>query len=309
MASAVMAILRKSKRRAEAEELEMDSQRSLQRQGSFFSRRLNRKGGSETRLTQVTPVNLNQNEGGEIPLGEPSAGEIDFKALIIEDPDGIVGLTVQQVTSKGNLELDAEVQALHEGKFTLKFSDGTIDDSVNLFRGRWAIITKENLWQQNYVFDAYNSNVIQVGVAALIFANFIVSAIEKQALPAEDSSAKSVFLVFEWFFGMIFLVELIWNMYGSWWFKFWRDAWNWFDFIIVLISLLSLTLGNLPGISVLRYRYVAVYGTKFWTYSNWICRLFRAFRVFRLFKRVPSLKVSLLFHCMVVCFSFIKLCS
>merc|ERR1719235_1963250 len=60
-------------------------------------------------------------------------------------------------------------------------------------------------------------------------------------------------------------------MYGSWWFKFWRDAWNWFDFVIVMISLLSLGLGNLPGISVLR--------------------LFRAFRVFRLFKRIESLRL------------------
>merc|ERR1712130_985142 len=51
---------------------------------------------------------------------------------------------------------------------------------------------------------------------------------------------------------------------------FWMSGWNWFDFIIVLISLLSVFIANLPGISVLR--------------------LFRAFRVFRLFKRVPSLK-------------------
>lgn len=44
-----------------------------------------------------------------------------------------------------------------------------------------------------------------------------------------------------------------------------------FDFLIVTITVLSLTLDNIPGISVLR--------------------LFRAFRVFRLFRRVESLKL------------------
>merc|ERR1712228_954747 len=60
-------------------------------------------------------------------------------------------------------------------------------------------------------------------------------------------------------------------MYGSWFRRFWRNAWNWFDFIIVIISLMSLYMNDLPGISVLR--------------------LFRAFRVFRLFKRIPSLRI------------------
>lgn len=82
---------------------------------------------------------------------------------------------------------------------------------------------------------------------------------------------QQAFLVFEWFFGLIFAAELVWNMYGSWWSKFWESGWNVFDFVIVMISLLSLGMSNLPGISVLR--------------------LFRAFRVFRLFKRVPSLRI------------------
>jgi len=64
--------------------------------------------------------------------------------------------------------------------------------------------------------------------------------------------------------------ELVINMYGSWPKDFWMSGWNWFDFIIVIISLLAIFIANLPGISVLR--------------------LFRAFRVFRLFKRIPSLK-------------------
>ena len=46
--------------------------------------------------------------------------------------------------------------------------------------------------------------------------------------------------------------------------------WNWFDFVIVVSSLLSLLLEGVPGLSVLR--------------------LLRAFRVVRLFKRIESLR-------------------
>ena len=58
-------------------------------------------------------------------------------------------------------------------------------------------------------------------------------------------------------------------MYGSWFRPFWSSGWNWFDFVIVLISMMALTMSGLPGIAILR--------------------LFRAFRVFRLFKRIESL--------------------
>merc|ERR1719210_1153797 len=51
---------------------------------------------------------------------------------------------------------------------------------------------------------------------------------------------------------------------------FFSSAWNWFDLIIVVISIVALFFPQLPGVTVLR--------------------LFRAFRVFRLFKRIPSLK-------------------
>lgn len=124
---------------------------------------------------------------------------------------------------------------------------------------------------QEIVRKKYESNYVQIFVAFLIFLNFFVSAAEAQILPGKGSDAAQVFLVFEWFFGIAFSVELIFNMYGFWFIPFWLNPWNMFDFVIVLISLLSLALENLPGIGVLR--------------------LFRAFRVFRLFKRVPSLKM------------------
>ncbi|KAK3265813.1 hypothetical protein CYMTET_25534 [Cymbomonas tetramitiformis] len=59
-------------------------------------------------------------------------------------------------------------------------------------------------------------------------------------------------------------------MFAHWPTMFWESGWNWFDFLVVSISLMSLLLEGLPGISTLR--------------------LMRAFRVFRLFKRLASLR-------------------
>jgi voltage-gated sodium channel len=144
-----------------------------------------------------------------------------------------------------------------------------------IMRVRRALKKEDNgpntLWRQREFRAKYETNVVQIGVAVVIALNFFISAINAQILPDEGSNAQMAFFGFEIFFAVVFTVELIWNMYGSWWCLFWQSGWNWFDFIIVLISLMSLMLSDLPGISVLR--------------------LFRAFRVFRLFKRVPSLKM------------------
>mmetsp|Transcript_145797 Transcript_145797/g.254550 ORF Transcript_145797/g.254550 Transcript_145797/m.254550 type:complete len:449 (-) Transcript_145797:1288-2634(-) len=127
-----------------------------------------------------------------------------------------------------------------------------------------------NLPYQQKVFEVYSSTVVQMVVAAMIFANFIVSALNKQILPMPDSPEDMVFYIFEWFFMVVFTFELFVNVYGSWFVKFWKSGWNWFDFVIVAVSAISLFWPEMPGVTVLR--------------------LFRAFRVFRLFKRVPSLR-------------------
>ena len=77
--------------------------------------------------------------------------------------------------------------------------------------------------------------------------------------------------VFEWIFMVLFTLELLFNMFGHWFTKFWLSGWNVFDFIIVMISAIALFFEGVPGIDVLR--------------------LFRAFRVLRLFKRIPDLKI------------------
>ena len=129
---------------------------------------------------------------------------------------------------------------------------------------------------QQKVKNFYDHHTTQVVVAVLIFLNFIFSALDAQVLPqdGDDKPTKLAFTVIEMFFTVAFTIELIINMYGSFFSFFWRGPvgyWNGFDFCIVTVSLLSIGLSEVPGLGVLR--------------------LLRAFRVFRLFSRVKSLRL------------------
>jgi hypothetical protein len=69
-------------------------------------------------------------------------------------------------------------------------------------------------------------------------------------------------------FTAVFAVELCINIFANWMHTFVRSGWNWFDLIIVVMSLLD-----------------------FGPFDNplWLVRLLRAFRVVRLFGRVKEL--------------------
>ena len=68
---------------------------------------------------------------------------------------------------------------------------------------------------------------------------------------------------------MCAVLELVLNLWGSWFVPFWKSGWNVFDFFVVTVGVLSL-LRMIDGpLSLLR--------------------MLRAFRVFRLFKRIKSL--------------------
>lgn len=129
---------------------------------------------------------------------------------------------------------------------------------------------------QKWVYDNYQSFRIQVIVAVSIGLNFIVSSIEKQINPVDGTNqvSKDLFLSFEIIFNIVFTIDLVCNLYGSWFMFFWMGPlgyWNSFDFVIVVSSWISLVFDAVPGLGVLR--------------------LLRAFRVFRLFKYLESLKL------------------
>jgi hypothetical protein len=82
-----------------------------------------------------------------------------------------------------------------------------------------------------------------------------------------------LFQDFDRFFNIVFLIELLMNIYGSGgpFRRFWSSGWNVFDFFIVVIGVIFMT-GAIPPDNPL---------------SN--LKMLRAFRVFRLFKRIKSL--------------------
>lgn len=140
-------------------------------------------------------------------------------------------------------------------------------------RNQTSDLRDEMVWilpGQQQIFALYNAKRVQNFVVCVIVLNYLVSVTQVEILPEAGSTGDTVFKAFEWTFNIIFLIELVLNMYAFFFRPFWSNNWNIFDFFIVTVSWISM-LAEFPGIAVLR--------------------LFRAFRVFRLFKRIPSLQI------------------
>ena len=124
---------------------------------------------------------------------------------------------------------------------------------------------------QREVRRYYTNPIVVWSVASIILANFIVNIVEKE-IDADTSHLKyaSFWDGADTVFNLLFLGELLWNMYGYGFGRaFWGSGWNVFDFFIVAVGILlmlDLDLGELQKL-----------------------KLLRAFRVFRLFKRIKSL--------------------
>jgi len=123
---------------------------------------------------------------------------------------------------------------------------------------------------QQRVLRFYTHPVIAWGVAVIIVVNFIINIVEKEIDPIA-SKYPGTWASFELAFNIIFLLELLINMYGQGGpFKpFWSSGWNVFDTIIVSVGVVLMTGADLGPFNKLK--------------------LLRAFRIFRLFKRIKSL--------------------
>ena len=127
--------------------------------------------------------------------------------------------------------------------------------------------------RQKQVRDAYENPTVQWCIAGLIMGNFMTNIVEKQIDPW-NLNYPDQWRIVEAAWNGVFIIELAWNMYGSWYCTtlkghFLCSGWNIFDFIVVAVSVPSLTGADLGSFSQMR--------------------MLRAFRVFRLFKRIKSL--------------------
>jgi len=153
---------------------------------------------------------------------------------------------------------------------------------------------------QILVFETYQHNYTQYVVAFIILLNFFVQIWKRQfdaacgweapietkhhhAMHATNATNvassvadmyqchnEEVWHIFSWFFNIVFLVELLWNLAGSCWTPFIQDSWNHFDMLVVGLGVLDMSGVDLGKLKLLR--------------------MLRAFRIFRLFGRVPALK-------------------
>jgi len=123
---------------------------------------------------------------------------------------------------------------------------------------------------QDWVREVYNMPRCMYSVAALIVISFGCNILEKEIDPSGEQY-KSVWEGLDTTFNILFLFELLVNMYGYGGPRpaFWRSAWNVFDTIVVAVGCVLMTGAELGAFNKLK--------------------LMRAFRVFRLFKRIESL--------------------
>ena len=132
----------------------------------------------------------------------------------------------------------------------------------------------KHLPYQEQCWDLYNYQPVVMLVAGFILGNFIVNIVEKEIDPdINNLKYSSTWDNLDLFFNIVFIIELLMNMYGYGGpvRKFWASPWNCFDFFIVSVSVILLA-GVIPPDNP---------ASKL--------KLLRAFRVFRLFKRIKSL--------------------
>eukprot|EP00929_Paragymnodinium_shiwhaense_P034958 TRINITY_DN18969_c0_g1_i2.p1 TRINITY_DN18969_c0_g1~~TRINITY_DN18969_c0_g1_i2.p1 ORF type:complete len:447 (-),score=81.33 TRINITY_DN18969_c0_g1_i2:193-1533(-) len=126
------------------------------------------------------------------------------------------------------------------------------------------------IWQwQGQAAMLYDHIYSQLFVACLIVGNFLTIIVATQIDPAAEHYSE-VWSGMDLFFNVIFLLELLLNMYGGWLWGFWSSGWNIFDFLVVTIGVLDTVKLELGPLRLLR--------------------MMRAFRVFRLFKKIESLR-------------------
>ncbi|XP_066132748.1 cation channel sperm-associated protein 2 [Saccopteryx bilineata] len=118
----------------------------------------------------------------------------------------------------------------------------------------------------------------------LIFLNTIVLMVEIELLESSNTKLWPVKLTLEvaaWFILLSFILEII-LMWLSSFSLFWKNAWNVFDFVVTMLSLL-------PEVVVL----VGVTGQSVWLQLLRICRVLRSLKLFTRFRQIRVIILAL----------------
>ncbi|ELR58640.1 Cation channel sperm-associated protein 2 [Bos mutus] len=118
----------------------------------------------------------------------------------------------------------------------------------------------------------------------LIFLNTVVLMVEIELLESANTQLEPLKLTLEvaaWFILLIFILEIL-LMWLSSFFLFWKNAWNVFDFVVTVLSLI-------PEIVVL----AGVTSKPVWLQLLRICRVLRSLKLFARFHQVRVIILAL----------------
>uniref|UniRef100_A0A8C6BF12 Cation channel sperm-associated protein 2 n=1 Tax=Monodon monoceros TaxID=40151 RepID=A0A8C6BF12_MONMO len=118
----------------------------------------------------------------------------------------------------------------------------------------------------------------------LIFLNTIVLMVEIELLESSNTQLWPLKLTLEvaaWFILLVFILEIL-LMWLSSFFLFWKNAWNVFDFVVTILSLI-------PEVVVL----VGVTSHSVWLQLLRICRVLRSLKLFARFRQVRVIILAL----------------
>ena len=96
---------------------------------------------------------------------------------------------------------------------------------------------------QRQAIRIYNSQILSTIFAVFIMANFVINILEKEIDPTGETYAE-YWTAFDNFFTIVFLVELVMNMYtcgGPHRRLFWYSAWNMFDTVVVAVGIVLMS--------------------------------------------------------------------
>ena len=102
-----------------------------------------------------------------------------------------------------------------------------------------------DVWQ-DHARRFYESDKVQYLAGIMIFASYFTSILDSQLQPKKGSVAESNLFIMEILFTVIFTLELLLNMFGSWFWRFFTDTWNLIDLFVVATSIVAVLVeGNL----------------------------------------------------------------
>ena len=89
------------------------------------------------------------------------------------------------------------------------------------------------------VAAAFQQTSFQAVLAAVVFLNVTAMCFQTQLMPAKGSLREKVLYGIEITCTCVYILELLINLFASWFWDFVSSAWNWFDVVVIAASAAS----------------------------------------------------------------------